>query len=165
MAIGTRDIYCVDGECYYSWWQSQTGIIVRWVVFFVILALFLLYVIGGTFHARRRMRKGLEPLGYHRFLVRRRFQAPPANQQWPANQQPGVYYYQHPQQTGCQPAYPMNDMPLPAYDPNRPPVYSGPPEGGSKVDPSQNRTPAQPPPETNGAQEYAPPQGPPPPNR
>ncbi|KAG5977401.1 hypothetical protein E4U55_006844 [Claviceps digitariae] len=165
MAMDKRDIYCVDGECYYSWWHSQTGIIVRWVVFFVILALILLYILGGTLHARRRMRKGLEPLAYHRCLVRRRFRAPPPNQQqWPVNQQQAGYYNQQPQQSGHQPAYPMNDMPLPAYDPNRPPVYSGPPEGGSKVDPSQNRAPTQRQPETNGAPEYAPPQGPPPPS-
>ncbi|KAG5991413.1 hypothetical protein E4U54_003893 [Claviceps lovelessii] len=97
-------------------------------------------------------------------LVRRRFRAPPADQQWPNSQQQyGGYYYQQPQQSGYQPAYPMNDMPLPAYDPNRPPVYSGPPEGGSKVDPSQNRAPAQRPPEANAAPDYAPPPGPPPP--
>ncbi|KAG5920676.1 hypothetical protein E4U61_007612 [Claviceps capensis] len=167
MPVGIRDVYCVDGDCYYSWWNTQTGTIVRWVIFFLLLSLVLLYVVGGTLHAKKRIRNGQEPLAYHRFLVKRHFREPPANQQWPNGQQQGYYYFQQqPQQSGFQqPAYPMNDMPLPAYDPNRPPVYSGPPEGGSKVDPSQNRAPTQRAQESNEAPEYAPPQGPPPPNR
>lgn len=55
----------------------------------------------------------------------------------------------------------MNDMPLPAYDPNRPPKYSG-PEGGSKVDPMQSSQNTNRVPESNPAPAYMPPQGPPP---
>ncbi|GAO16272.1 hypothetical protein UVI_02016640 [Ustilaginoidea virens] len=64
--------------------------------------------------------------------------------------------------SGYQQAYPMNDMPLPAYDPNSPPVYPGPPEGGSKVDPSQSRPPTHRAPADHPAPAYTPPQGPPP---
>ncbi|KAK2593200.1 ERAD-associated protein [Conoideocrella luteorostrata] len=165
MAVARRDddIICGNGYCYYdSWWHSKTGIIVRWVIFLVIFALIMGYVIGGYLHAKRRIRKGLPPMAYHRCLVSRRSYAPSTyqQQQWPQNG--GGYYYQQPQQSGFQNAYPMNDMPLPAYDPNRPPVYSGPPDGGSKVDPLQNRASTHRMPESNPAPQYMPPQGPPP---
>ncbi|OAQ66868.1 ubiquitin-protein ligase Sel1/Ubx2 [Pochonia chlamydosporia 170] len=156
MALAAREIICVDGDCgYVSWWHTKTGYIVRWVIFLVIFVLIFGYLIGGYYHARRRLRKGLEPLAYHRCLVSRRSYRPTYQEQWPQNQ------YYAPQQSGYQ-GYPMNDMPLPAYDPNRPPQYSGPPEGGSKVDPSQNRMSTHRAPERNPAPEYAPPAGPPP---
>lgn len=44
----------------------QTGIIVRWVIFLVIFALIMGYIIGGYLHAKARLRKGLQPLAYHR---------------------------------------------------------------------------------------------------
>lgn len=163
MAVNDGNLYCTDGVCYTSWWHSKTGTIVRWVLFFAIFGTITLYVLVGYLHAKRRLRKGLRPLAYHRCLVSRRSYGPPVNQHWPNGQPFRVYCYQQPQQSGYyQPAYPMNDMPLPAYDPNRPPVYSGPPEGGSKVDPSQNTTPGNRGPESNPAPTYAPPQGPPP---
>lgn len=58
----------------------------------------------------------------------------------------------------------MHNMPPPpVYDPSRPPMYEGPPEGGSKVDPEQGRMdPAHRAPETNPAPEYEAPSGPPP---
>lgn len=132
---------------------------IRWILFFVVLLSVVLYVFGGYLHAQRRVRKGLRPLAYHRCLVSRRSYAPAREEnQWPSQ---GPCHYP-PQQSGYQQAYPMNDMPLPAYDPNSPPVYPGPPEGGSKVDPSQSRPPTHRAPADHPAPAYTPPQGPPP---
>ncbi|KHN96799.1 Chitin synthesis regulation, Congo red resistance, RCR protein [Metarhizium album ARSEF 1941] len=157
MAVAARDVISENGDTFYvPWWHTKTGIIVRWVIFLVIFALILGYLIGGYYHARARIRKGLQPLAYHRCLVSRRSYQPTYPQQWPQYQ----FAYYPPQQTGHQNVYPMNDMPLPAYDPNRPPMYSGPP-GGSKIDPLQNRTATHRVPESNPAPEYAPPPGPP----
>ena len=61
-------------------------------------------------------------------LVPRRTYQPSYASGWP--QQHG-YYNPHGN------AYPMNEMPLPVYDANRPPVYSGSAPAGSKIDPSQ----------------------------
>lgn len=40
--------------------------IVRWVLFFTIFGTITLYVLVGYLHAKRRLRKGLRPLAYHR---------------------------------------------------------------------------------------------------
>ncbi|GJN70455.1 hypothetical protein PLICBS_004513 [Purpureocillium lilacinum] len=121
------------------------------------------YILGGYWHAKRRLRKGLQPLAYHRCLVSRRAYQPPQYQaSWPQQGGGGGGYYQPD-------AYHMGNMAPPVYDPNRPPMYpgqpAGPPEGGSKVDPSQWRTePTRRAPESNPAPDYAPPAGPPPAN-
>jgi hypothetical protein len=65
-----------------------------------------------------------------------------------------AYAYPQATYTSYAPAqyYGMQPMPLPVYDPSRPPMYQAggaPPPVGAKVDPSQ---------------EYAPPAGPPPGN-
>ncbi|RDA89126.1 hypothetical protein CP532_2276 [Ophiocordyceps camponoti-leonardi (nom. inval.)] len=146
-----------DGDFIVPWWQSRTGVIVKWVVFLVLVLIFTLYIVGGYLHARHRIRKGLPPLAYHRCLVARRQPPPPGDYHnaWPPNQGP-YYNYQYPPPNG----YPMNNMAAPpVYDPNRPPTYMGgpPPDGGSKVDPSQWRNePTRRAPEENAAPDYQP---------
>jgi len=44
----------------------QKGEIIRYSVFFAILGLFIAYMVFGYYHARRRINKGLPPMGYHR---------------------------------------------------------------------------------------------------
>lgn len=44
----------------------QTGYIVKWIVFFVLVGIMLLWIVGGYFHAQRRMKRGLPPMAYHR---------------------------------------------------------------------------------------------------
>lgn len=127
----------------------QTGVIVKWSVFLGLTTLFAAFLIIGYMHGKRRLKKGLLPLGYHRWLFSRaQLARVDSRYAWPQatynNYRPE--YYQ--QQQGY---YGMQGMPPPTYDPNaaRPPMYA-PPDGGSKVDPSQ---------------EYGitPPPGPPPP--
>lgn len=108
------------------------------------------------------MKKGLVPLGYHRWLIRRqdlarvdpRYAYPPA-----------MYHPRAPGWTTHRPAdaYHMRDMgvpPPPVYDPNssRPPMYS-PPEGGSKINPAQGWQQQQ---QQQSGTDYAAPAGPPP---
>lgn len=45
---------------------AQTGVIVKWTIFLSFMTILLLWVILGKWHAKRRMRKGLPPLAYHR---------------------------------------------------------------------------------------------------
>ena len=118
---------------------------VRYAIITVLFALVLLYFVGGYWHAKRRIRKNLAPLPYHRWMVsRRRYQ--PANQQWynhqpngPHSQQP---YYQN-NDTAYGGSYGMQGYapPPPAYDAHMapPPVYQ-PPQGGSKVAADQHYT-------------------------
>lgn len=54
--------------------------------------------------------------------------------------------------------YSMHPMPPPVYDPNRPPVYDGPP-AGAKVDPAPAPHYGG---QAGGVEDYAPPAGPPP---
>ena len=42
------------------------GIIIKWLVAGGIIVFFLVWFIGGYLHAKRRVRKGLKPLCYHR---------------------------------------------------------------------------------------------------
>jgi len=91
------------------------------VVLFVSISAFLL---GGYWHATRRMRKGLAPLPYHAWMVRRRAYRPQQH-----HQQPQAYY-----QPYTMHGYPQNSPPPPAYNPySAPPPAYQPPEGASKV--------------------------------
>ncbi|KAK1757393.1 hypothetical protein QBC47DRAFT_399735 [Echria macrotheca] len=160
-----RDSGCVRGEdgfidensCYVPFWYTKTGVIVKWSLFLGFIVFIMLYLILGYMHAQKRIRKGLKPLAYHRFLVSRRQLAMVDPNYRPPQAVATPYYY------GPGPdAYGMHAMPPPVYDPNsRPPVYPGPPPmGASKVDPSQ---PAAPPASGPADGDYAPPPGPPPP--
>ncbi|KAI2641089.1 hypothetical protein GGS21DRAFT_356497 [Xylaria nigripes] len=147
----------VDGEDddVVWFWYTTPGIIVKYVVFFTLALLLLLWVIGGRQHAKRRLRKGLKPLGYHAFLLSRAERA----QVDPAYAPPPVYGVYRPVYggDGGSEYYGMHPMPPPVYDPSRPPVYDG-PSSGSKVDPVQDRQAHA----AGGSEEYAPPAGPPP---
>ncbi|CAM1504086.1 Fc.00g016770.m01.CDS01 [Cosmosporella sp. VM-42] len=144
--------YVEDDGYAVPWWYSSTGVIVKWTIFILIVVLFFGWIIGGYLHAKSRLKKGLMPLRYHRCLVSRRQLA----QVDPSYAYPRPQYSNYPNN---QPnGYPMHNMPPPIYDPSRPPMYEGPPEGGSKVDPAQSRMDPSRPIEEH----YAPPPGPPP---
>lgn len=101
---------------------------VRYSIIALLFALLLLYFFGGYYHANRRIRKGLPPLAYHRWMVRRRMMYPQQYHTAP--------YYQNRNQGYNMPSY---APPPPAYDAHHapPPVYQ-PPEGRSKVAADQN---------------------------
>ncbi|EON64264.1 hypothetical protein W97_03495 [Coniosporium apollinis CBS 100218] len=134
--------YYVDAYGNYqfdSWWDSPAGYTVKYVVFAAIVLFIIVWFVGGYYHAQRRMKKGLPPLAYHRFLVNRRQRA----QFDPTYQHPQhhytVYplhrpYYMQQQQNG----YQMQNYPEPPplYSHDVPPAYQGPP-GGSKANPQQ----------------------------
>ncbi|PNH37248.1 hypothetical protein VD0004_g9539 [Verticillium dahliae] len=157
-----------DDDDYYHWWYSREGRIVKWSLFLAFFLLLMGYLIGGYLHAKRRLKKGLLPLAYHRWMVRRavlaqvdpRYGRPHQQPAYYATYRPGygeAYAHGHGHGHGHG-GYGMQNMPPPPpmYDPSsaRPPMYV-PPEGGSKVDPSQ----------TYGRESYAPPAGPPPPQQ
>ncbi|TQV98579.1 chitin synthesis regulation, resistance to congo red domain-containing protein [Cordyceps javanica] len=150
-----------DDFGYNGFWYSTAGYAIRWSLFGLFVLIILLWVVGGYFHAKHLMKKGLPLKSYHSCFFPRQ----------PRMQQAGWYrpynaYPYGPQQDG----YNMNYMPPPpTYDANRPPEYQqGPPAGASKVDPSQwSGQPTNRPAEssTTGAgvaPEYASPPGPPP---
>lgn len=177
----TEDGYIDESSCYVPFWSTRTGTIVKWSVFLGIVTALSLYLLIGYVHAQKRIRKGLPPLGYHRFLVSRAALAqvdPRYRPPQPAN----LYPY-----TPEQHYYDMHAMPPPVYDPNapRPPMYE-PPAGSTKVNSTQQGAagqsqqgqesrqeheerfeyappPGSPPPSSSRPQEtYAPPPGPPP---
>ncbi|KAH8899229.1 hypothetical protein GQ53DRAFT_303962 [Thozetella sp. PMI_491] len=147
-----------DDKCFVPFWYTRTGIIVKWSLFLGFTVIIGLYILIGYIHAKRRLRKGLVPLAYHRWLVSRSALARVDPR------------YAYPQAAGYQPynpnSYGMNWVPPPpVYDPNatRPPMYNGPgPEGSTKVDPSQWMTEPTRRPADQQAEQYAPPTGPPP---
>ncbi|KAK0753863.1 hypothetical protein B0T18DRAFT_311563, partial [Schizothecium vesticola] len=131
------DGYIDETSCYVPFWYTKTGQLVKWSLFIGLILFISSYLIIGSLHAQKRIRENRPPLAYHRFLVPRshRAQTDPRHH-WP-NAATTVPYY--PNVNGS-PAYGMDSMaPPPVYDPNaaRPPMYPGPPEGGSKVDPNQ----------------------------
>ncbi|KAH8813137.1 chitin synthesis regulation, resistance to congo red-domain-containing protein [Xylogone sp. PMI_703] len=150
-----------DGNVYVyhdSFWWTKTGQIVRWSIFLGLFALIMAYLLGGYLHAKRRIARGQAPLPYHRWMLGRRERARfDPNYQNPSN----YYYTPYPQQG----QYGMHPMPPPMYDPNAPmpPSYQ-PPEGATKIDPSQNSQPTTRPAEASDSSPsyYAPPPGPPP---
>ncbi|KAL2210475.1 hypothetical protein CC79DRAFT_1330857 [Sarocladium strictum] len=128
------------------WWYSRDGVIFKWCLFLIPLAILLAWFIIGRIHVTRRIKKGLPPLRYHKCLVPQRYRRYPANP-WPQQRQYGPadgYYMQ-------------NMPPPPVYDPTRLPQYEGPPPVGTKVDPDQSMGG----PAAQG-QQYQPPPGPPP---
>ncbi|KAM0556673.1 hypothetical protein ACHAPJ_005731 [Fusarium lateritium] len=149
-----------DGDDVY-WWYSREGYIVKWTILAVLVLIFTLWIVGGYWHAKKRIQKGQRPLAYHRCFVSRRMMA----QVDPRYAYPPNGYYAYPQQDGygnyAPPGgYPMHNMPPPpVYDPSRPPMYEGPPDGGPKIDPAQGQRRR----DDGPADYYAPPQGPPPP--
>lgn len=104
----------------------------RYTIVGLLFASVILFFIGGYYHARRRVKKGLQPLPYHRWMVQRRTY----------DSETRYAQYQQPGQT-----YVMNDYPAPppAYSSGEapPPVYQ-PPEGGSKILADQHYTQVRP---------------------
>ena len=100
---------------------------VRYSIVAILFAALLASFVGGYYHAQSRVRKGLPPLAYHRWMVRRSYYYPPQQQQ----------QYAYPQQN----SYGMEGYPPPppAYDRAEvpPPVYQ-PPQGASKAMADQN---------------------------
>ncbi|KAF5662303.1 ubiquitin ligase sel1 [Fusarium heterosporum] len=147
-----------DDDVY--WWYSKEGYIVKWTILAVIVLLFTLWIVGGYWHAKKRIQKGLRPLAYHRCFVSRSMMA----QVDPRYAYPPNGYYYPPQQQGYggygpPGGYPMHSMPPPpVYDPSRPPMYEDPPNNGSKIDPAQGQ-----PRQGEGPSDYYAPPGPPPP--
>lgn len=142
-----------DDDYDVPFWWTRTGHIVKWSIFLGLLALISLYLILGYAHAKRRMNKGLPPLGYHRFLVSRA-QLARVDPRY-AYPQPAAYGTYYPPNGG----YGMYAMPPPVYDPNapRPPMYDG-----AKIDPNQSRTEQTTRPAEQQAPDYEAPAGPPP---
>ncbi|KAJ9132982.1 hypothetical protein NKR23_g11064 [Pleurostoma richardsiae] len=144
-------------------WYSRTGVIVKWSVFLGLFTIIGLYLLIGYTHAKRRMRKGLPPLAYHRWLVSKAELARVDPRY--AYPQPAGYSNYRPDYYGMQPQ--PFAAPPPVYDPNapRPPIYDG-PEGATKVAPSQyGNQPTYRPADQDQApmgDDFAPPPGPPP---
>ncbi|KAL0639720.1 hypothetical protein Q9L58_001287 [Maublancomyces gigas] len=125
-----------DGDNNNWYWSDEVRTIKYGTLLGILLVSFLV-ILGMWFHADQRMKKGLPPLRYHRWLVPRSRRA-----QWePQLQQPEQqfsFYQQNPQQ---ETDYSMHAVPPPAYNPNyaQPPIYTGgPPIGSAKVDPSEH---------------------------
>ncbi|EJP70638.1 uncharacterized protein BBA_00268 [Beauveria bassiana ARSEF 2860] len=151
-----------DDDYYYGFWYTKTGYAVRWSLFGIIVLIALLWVVGGYFHAKHRMKKGLPLKSYH--SVYDHACSNPAGTVRTTNMA-------RPRMAGYNNGYNMNAMPPPPiYDANnRPPEYQQrPPPGASKVDPSQwSGQPTNRPAESSMAgagpvPEYTPPPGPPP---
>jgi len=145
-----------------SFWWTRTGEIIKWTVFFGLFFIVMAYIVGGYWHAQRRMARGLPPLAYHRMLVNRQQRA-----RFDPNYQNSSNYYYAPYQprSASQDQYGMHPMPPPMYDPDAPmpPAYQL-PDGATKVDPSQRIQPTTRPVEAADSSQsyYASPPGPPP---
>lgn len=127
----------------------QDDLHLRIAVGCIILGLLVLILIASYMHAQRRVRKGLAPLPYHRWLV--------SSRQYPYGQAQNTHAYYQPNagpyppgQYGPAQTYPMSGYaaqqqqwhhPPPAYGQEQwdvPPVYQPPPAGASKINANQN---------------------------
>ena len=61
-----RDFGDDDHDVNDSWWYSDRAEAIKWGVVGGIFFIVVLWLVGGYFHARRRVKKGLPPLAYHR---------------------------------------------------------------------------------------------------
>ncbi|ETN37109.1 uncharacterized protein HMPREF1541_08099 [Cyphellophora europaea CBS 101466] len=61
-----------DIVCNYWGCVSYTSYVIKWAVFGGLMAACLLFFFGGYIHAKQRMKKGLAPLSYHRWMIPRR---------------------------------------------------------------------------------------------
>ncbi|KAI4141887.1 MAG: hypothetical protein L6R39_005148 [Caloplaca ligustica] len=128
------DGYSNDG----NWWYSDTAEAIKWAVVAAIFFGILLFFLLGYLHAKRRIRKGQQPLAYHRWLLPRSQRIRYAPQQFS--------FYHHQQAPYEMQPYPP---PPPAYHHNEmpPPPQYEPPQGASKLNPNQQYTaPPGPPP-------------------
>jgi hypothetical protein len=155
------DVYCNYWSCY-----SYTSLIIKWVFVGAIIGGFILFLIIGYFHARRRMKKGLAPLPYHRVRLSSPLLLRPcrnANEfsQWlvPRSQRlafhaahPELYNPFAAQRQWYTPGYGQHGVPMQPYGQGPPPPQYGtpeylpayappagaPPPGGNKTNPDQN---------------------------
>ncbi|MCJ1226416.1 hypothetical protein MMC12_003068 [Toensbergia leucococca] len=146
-----------------SWWYSSTALIIKWSVITAIFVIFMAWFVGGYYHARRRMKKGLPPLAYHRWLVPRsqRMRFEPQHQNpFSFYQSPNTFNDGHQLQTFPPPPpgktllhltfQPVADDIAYNTDHVPPPIYQ-PVNGFSKVDPDQDyAVPPPGPPPTGG---------------
>ncbi|KAI1251653.1 hypothetical protein MGN70_006221 [Eutypa lata] len=156
----------VDDQGHYMYfWDTRTGIIIKWSLFLAFVLFITIWMIGGRRHALRRVRAGKKPIFGTGWLLSRQERGlvdPRYANPWPGQ---AVYVQYHPGGPHGQPPaggggwYNMQNMPPPppVYDGNRPPMYEGvdnaaPAAGNTKVDPDQ----------ANRGSDYAPPAGPPP---
>lgn len=51
---------------------EQTAYAIKWAIVSLMFVFFLVFFVGGYFHAQRRIKKGLPPLRYHRWFLPRR---------------------------------------------------------------------------------------------
>ncbi|KAI4163789.1 MAG: hypothetical protein LQ342_002562 [Letrouitia transgressa] len=128
-----------------NWWYTDQAEAIKWGVVGGILLIFALWLILGYLHAHRRVKRGLPPMAYHRWLLPRsqRMRFAPQNQ--------FSFYPQH------QTPYEMQTYPPPppAYNNEypAPPQYE-PPQGASKTNPDQQfPPPSGPPPGQQAAEE------------
>ncbi|KAK3301013.1 uncharacterized protein B0H64DRAFT_29208 [Chaetomium fimeti] len=151
--------YIDENSCYVPFWSTRTGTIVKWSLFLGIIVAAGLYLLVGYVHAQKRIKKGLPPLSYHRFLVSRATLARVDPRYRPV--QPGAVYIPTAAERNY---YDMQAMPPPVYDPNapRPPMYE-PPSGSTKIEPYQQQQGVQQSQQpTEQRFEYGPPPGSPP---
>ncbi|KAI1496108.1 hypothetical protein F5X99DRAFT_414450 [Biscogniauxia marginata] len=155
--IGRRQYVEEDGRLVWFWYTKE-GVIVKWSLFLAFLVIMTAWIVGGRIHAKRRMKKGLKPMGYHAWLLSRQERA----RVDPVYAWPQATYMRYQQGPGGPPGggyYGMHPMPPPVYDPNRPPMYEGGgADAGSKIDPNQQQ-----PQQQQQGVDYAAPTGPPPP--
>jgi len=122
---GTRRVLVCDKTC-------ETTYIIKWSILLGLFGLFFIWLFVGYWHARLRIRKGLQPLAYHRWLAPRR-NAPMQNNY--------AYYQPNPNRAYGMQSYPE---PPPMYSGDMPPTYQPPPGGpgvsqhGTKLSPQQN---------------------------
>jgi len=102
------------------WWYSPTAYIIKWTIVTTLFVGFFLWITLGYYHARRRIRRGLRPMAYHRWLV-------PRSQRGGPFQNNAAYYQPQPGAYGMQ-GY---REPPPVYTTELPPSYQ--PPGGSKA--------------------------------
>ncbi|PTB40574.1 uncharacterized protein TrAFT101_005754 [Trichoderma asperellum] len=98
------------------WRYSKQAFIVKWSIMAGVVVLILLFLLTSWLHLRSRVKKGLPPLRYHRFLVRTPRQPAAAQQTngWvPQTNNPMGGYYMG------------TTAPPPVYDPAKFPMYSG----------------------------------------
>ncbi|KAF2118265.1 hypothetical protein BDV96DRAFT_380911 [Lophiotrema nucula] len=134
--MGLQKRYCVeyvDGtvECFRDgFWYTDKGIIIKWCILAAIFFIFFAWFVGGYLHAKRRMKKGLPLMAYHRWLVpyreRQRFNQVPQNH--------FTFYASQPYQPRPDGTYPE---PPPMYSNNDAPPGYIPPPGATKMNPNQ----------------------------
>ncbi|KAF8543448.1 hypothetical protein BDD12DRAFT_726155 [Trichophaea hybrida] len=143
--------YYTEGDLTNSWYYSDQASAIKYGILFTILAIGFIAIFGSWFHARSRLKKGLPPLAYHRWLVprheRARFE--------PHLREPEQNFTFYGRQD-----YDMHAVPPPVYNPNlqQPPAYSGgPPPAFAKTNPFQDPQHQQPPLNGEGSSHIAPP--------